>query len=65
MNYKNGADYFLSSDVAPGSGLGGSSSLTVNCVNIIQKLMNKNLNKKEIAEKSFDIERNKLGHPIG
>jgi len=65
LNYKNGADYFISSDVAPGSGLGGSSSLTVNCVNTIQKIMNKNWNEKQIAEKSFDIERNKLGHPIG
>tara|TARA_Y100001936_G_scaffold169582_1_gene165838 strand:- start:5244 stop:6257 length:1014 start_codon:yes stop_codon:yes gene_type:complete len=65
LNYKLGADYFICSDVQPGSGLGGSSSLTVNCVNTIQKLMKKNLDKEQIAEMSFDIERNKLEHPIG
>jgi len=65
LNYKLGADYFICSDVQPGSGLGGSSSLTVNCVNTIQKLMNKNWDERKIAETSFDIERNKLGYPIG
>ena len=65
LNFKNGADFIIGSDVQPGSGLGASSSLTVNFVNTISKLQKKNFSKKQIAEKSFFIERNILLHPIG
>ena len=65
MNYKLGADYFICSDVQPGSGLGGSSSLTVNCVNTIQTLRKENWDSKKIAETSFYVERNVLGGKIG
>lgn len=65
LNYKNGANFVIGSDVKPGSGLGASSSLTVNFVNTITKLQKKNLSKKYLAEKSFFIERNLLSHPIG
>ncbi len=65
LNFKKGADFVIGSDVSPGSGLGASSSLTVNFVNIISKLQKKNFSKKQIAEKSFFIERNLLFHPIG
>lgn len=65
LNFKNGADFVIGSDVQPGSGLGASSSLTVNFVNLISKLQKKKLSKKQIAEKSFHIERNLLLHPIG
>lgn len=65
LNFKNGADFVIGSDVQPGSGLGASSSLTVNFVNVISKLQKKNFSKKQLAEKSFFIERNLLLHPIG
>ena len=65
LNFKNGADFVIGSDVQPGSGLGASSSLTVNFINTISKLQKKNFSKKQIAEKSFFVERNILLHPIG
>ena len=65
LNFKNGADFILGSDVQPGSGLGASSSLTVNFINTISNLQKKNFSKKQIAEKSFFVERNLLLHPIG
>jgi D-glycero-alpha-D-manno-heptose-7-phosphate kinase len=65
LNFKNGADFVIASDVQPGSGLGASSSLTVNFINTISKLQKKIFSKKQIAEKAFFIERNKLLHPIG
>jgi len=65
LNFKNGTDFVIASDVQPGSGLGASSSLTVNFVNLVSKLQKKHYSKKQIAEKSFFIERNLLHHPIG
>lgn len=65
LNFKNGADFVIASDVQPGSGLGASSSLTVNFMNTISKLQKKKFSKREVAEKSFFVERNILKHPIG
>jgi len=65
LKFKKGGDYLISSNVKPGSGLGGSSSLTVNCVKTITTLQNKNLSNTEIAETAFHIERDILNHPIG
>ena len=65
LNFKNGADFVIGSDVQPGSGLGSSSSLTVNFMNTISKLQKKKFSKKQIAEKAFFVERNMLLHPIG
>ncbi len=65
LNFKNGADFVIGSDVQPGSGLGASSSLTVNFMNTICKLQKKSFSKKQIAEKAFFVERNMLLHPIG
>ena len=65
FRYKQGGDFLICSEVPPGSGLGGSSALTVNCINTISYLQKKKLTKEKIAETSFDIERNILKHPIG
>ncbi len=65
LNFKNGADFVIGSDVQPGSGLGASSSLTVNFMNTISKLQKKKFSNKQIAEKAFFVERNMLLHPIG
>lgn len=65
LNFKTGGDYLISSNVKPGSGLGGSSSLAINCVKTISTLQKKKLSNSEIAETAFHIERNILNHPIG
>ena len=65
LNFKTGADVMISSDVPPGSGLGGSSSLTVNFVKILSILNKLKWKNEKVAETSFHIERNVLQHPIG
>ena len=65
LNFKTGADIMISSDVTPGSGLGGSSSLTVNFVKILSILNKLKWKNEKVAETSFHIERNVLQHPIG
>lgn len=65
FKYKMGGDFLICSDVAPGSGLGASSALTVNCIKTISSLMKKKLSKQKIADIAFHIERNILKHPIG
>ena len=65
LKYKKGLNIMISSDVPPKSGLGSSSSLAVNLVNIISTLKNKNPNKTEIAEMSHHVERNIMKMPMG
>jgi len=65
LNLKTGANVMVSSDVPPGSGLGGSSSLTVNFVKILSILNKLKWKNEKVAETSFHIERNVLQHPIG
>jgi len=65
LNFQKGADFLICSDVQPGSGLGASSSLTVNLVNTLSKLQNKHWKNEKIAENAFHIERNILHYPIG
>jgi len=65
LGYENGADFLMCSDVPPGSGLGASSSLTVNFVNTILTLQHKKWSQKKIAETAFHVERNLLHQPIG
>lgn len=65
LKYREGANYLLGSDVQPGSGLGASSSLTVNFIKTISVLMGKHWTKEKIAETAFHIGRNILNFPIG
>ena len=65
LNFKTGATVMVCSDVPPSSGLGGSSSLTVNFVKTLSTLQKLKWNSEKIAETSFHIERNVLQHPIG
>ena len=65
LNFKTGATVMVCSDVPPSSGLGGSSSLTVNFVKTLSTLQKLKWNSEKIAETSFNIERNVLQHPIG
>ena len=65
LNSKDGIDLMLTSDVEPASGLGSSSALTVNLVNTVATLNNKNLTKNELAENAHYIQRHFLNWPMG
>jgi D-glycero-alpha-D-manno-heptose-7-phosphate kinase len=65
MKFSDGADMYLCSDVESNSGLGASSSLTSNLVNVILKLQNKKWKKHEIAIKAYHIGHNILKWGIG
>ena len=65
MKFKTGINVIICSDVPAGSGLGASSSLAVNLVNVISFLKNEKISKKEVAEKAFHIGRKILHWPIG
>ena len=65
LNYQNGANLMLNSEVSPGSGLGASSSLAVNLVKTISSLKKENMSNEDIAERAYDIGRNKLNWTVG
>jgi D-glycero-alpha-D-manno-heptose-7-phosphate kinase len=65
LNYKSGLNVMLSSDVPPRSGLGSSSALAVNLVNVVSMLKGKHIKNSEIAEIAHNIERNYLNWPMG
>jgi len=65
LNYNTGINVILCSDVPAGSGLGASSSLTVNVINTILKLKREKWTNEKIAETAFYIGRNVLSWPIG
>lgn len=65
LDYKQGSDIFICSDVPPGSGLGASGALAVNLVNTISSLKGQVLSKDKIAETAYHIGRNVLNWPIG
>lgn len=61
MNNGNGLNIVLHSDVAPGSGLGSSSAVAVALVALLNHWLCLSLNKYEIAQLAFSIERQDLG----
>ena len=65
MKFSKGLDMFFTADVAPGSGLGASSSLASNIVNIILKIQEKKWDKHKIAMKVFRIGHDVLKWGIG
>ncbi len=65
MKFKTGINVILCSDVPAGSGLGSSSSLAVNLVNVISHLKGEYISKTELAEKAFNVGRKILHWPIG
>ena len=65
LKYKKGLNLILSSDVPPKSGLGSSSSIAVNLVNVMYHLKGSKVSKSDIAETSHKIERNYLKWPMG
>ena len=65
LEFKNGINLMISSDVPPSSGLGSSSSLAVNIVNVISKLQKKKLTRLEICEIAHHVEKNIIKLPLG
>ena len=65
LDYQDGANLMLNSEVSPGSGLGASSSLAVNLIKTISTLKKEKMSNAEIAESAYDIGRNKLNWTIG
>ena len=65
MEYKKGINLMISSDVAPSSGLGSSSSLAVNIVNVLSTLQEKKLSLHEICEIGHHVQRNIVKVPLG
>ena len=65
LKLKKGVDMTFSCDVKPGSGLGASSSLAANIVNVILECKGKIWNKHKIANKAYEIGHDVLGWNIG
>lgn len=57
----DGIDIEIFCDFEPGTGLGGSSSLTVAVITALSKLFHFEMSNQKLAEISYDIERNDAG----
>lgn len=60
LDIKYGFDIFTSSELPPGSGMGGSSTLSVALIGAFNEYYNLGLSKHNIAQKAFEIERLEL-----
>jgi len=60
LDIKEGFDLTVYSELPPGSGMGGSSSLSVAVIGAFNKYYNFGLTKHEIALKAYEIERIEL-----
>jgi len=58
-------DMFLASEIPPGTGLGSSASVCVNILKALTTYLHCPLSKYDLAERSFHIARNILGHHVG
>src|SRR5439155_19362971 len=58
-------DMFLASEIPPGTGLGSSASVCVNILKAVTTYIHRPLSKHDLAERSFHIARNVLGHHVG
>lgn len=65
LKYKKGINIMVSSDVPPSSGLGSSSSLAVNMVNVLSTLQRKKLNRYDMCEIAHHVQRNIIKVPLG
>lgn len=60
LDVKDGFDINLYSDLPAGSGMGGSSSLSVALIGALNRYYHLGMTKHEIAQKAYDIERIEL-----
>jgi len=65
MGMPPSGDLYIMSDAPPGSGLGSSSTLTVNLVALLASLNREPLTDYETAKLAYQIEREDLGIPGG
>ena len=66
FNIKNGIEVVTIADIpSSGSGLGSSSALTVGLTKALNKVQNKDINKKKLSEVASKIEIVKCNKPIG
>ena len=64
-NFQKHLEVSTLADAPSGSGLGSSGVFTVGLLNAVKNFQGENWEDKELAEKAFDIEHNKLGYPCG
>ncbi|MFW9942663.1 MAG: GHMP kinase [Candidatus Thorarchaeota archaeon] len=60
LDVKDGFDIIINSELPAGSGMGGSSSLSVALIGAFSKHYNLGLSRHDIAQKAYDIERIEL-----
>ena len=60
LNIEDGFDIVMHSELPPGSGMGGSSSLAVALIGAFNEYYDFQLNPHQIAQKAFDVERIEL-----
>ena len=60
LEVKDGFDIFFYSELPAGSGMGGSSTLSVALIGALNKYYGLRLSRHEIAQKAYDIERIEL-----
>ena len=60
LEIKEGFDIIVYSELPAGSGMGGSSSLSVALIGAFNKYLNLELSKYDIAQKAYNIERTEL-----
>ncbi|MFX1477531.1 MAG: GHMP kinase [Promethearchaeota archaeon] len=60
LDVKDGFDIYTYSELPAGSGMGGSSSLSIALIGAINKYYESGLSKHEIAQKAYNIERIEL-----
>ena len=60
LEVKDGFDIFFYSELPAGSGMGGSSTLSVALIGALNKYYGLGLSRHEIAQKAYDIERIEL-----
>ncbi len=57
----HGLDLYLQSDAPAGSGMGGSASMTIAVIGALAEMAGRRLDKYEIAELAYAVERSDLG----
>lgn len=65
LKIREGFDIYAHSELPPGSGMGGSSSLAVALIGAFNEFYDYGLTPHEIAQKAYDIERIELGQKGG
>jgi len=55
-----GLDIYIYKDIGPRSGLGGSATLFVSCIGLFNEILDRKLDKYEIAELAYKLERDEL-----